>query len=93
MFNFAPKAAQIGHDASEKSSQDLIIAFGIENSRIAMYEELAVVAAFADDVRTERLARMIQEEERAAARKIWGLIAACCSQLWMPTAVNRGNVA
>jgi ferritin-like metal-binding protein YciE len=93
VFNFTHRTAQLGQEPAEKSSQNLIVAFGIENSKIAMYEELAVVAAFADDVQTERLARMIQEEERAAARKIWGLIEGCCRQLLMPIAANRGNVA
>ena len=93
VFNFTQRTAHLGQEPAEKSSQNLIVAFGIENSKIAMYEELAVVAAFADDVQTERLARIIQEEERAAARKIWGLIEGCCRQLLMPTVANRGNVA
>ena len=93
IFNFAPKAAQIGHDASEKSSQDLIIAFAIENSEIAMYEELAVVAAFAGDKETEQLARAIQEEERAAAKKVWDLIDSSCRQTFMKVTSNPANVS
>jgi ferritin-like metal-binding protein YciE len=92
IFNFAPKTAQIGHDASEKSSQDLIVAFAIENSEIAMYEELAVVAAFAGDIETERLAREIQEEERAAAKNVWDLIDASCRQSFMKVTSNPANV-
>ena len=93
VFNFAPKTAQIGHDASEKSSQDLIIAFAIENSEIAMYEELAVVAAFAGDTETEQLARAIQQEERAAAKKVWDLIDSSCRQSFMKVTSNPANVA
>jgi ferritin-like metal-binding protein YciE len=93
MFNFAPKTAQIGHDASEKSSQDLIIAFPIENSEIAMSQELAVVAAFAGDIETERLARAIQEEERAAAKKVWDLIDSSCRQSFMKMTSNPANVS
>jgi ferritin-like metal-binding protein YciE len=93
VFNFAPKTAQIGHDASEKSSQDLIIAFAIENSEIAMYEELAVVAAFAGDTETEQLARAIQEEERAAAKKVWDLIDSSCRQTFMKVTSNPANVS
>ena len=93
IFNFAPKTAQIGHDAAEKSSQDLIIAFAIENSEIAMYEELAVVAAFAGDTETERLARAIQDEECAAAIKVWDLIDSICRQSFMKVTSNPANVA
>jgi ferritin-like metal-binding protein YciE len=93
IFNFAPRTAQIGHDASEKSSQDLIVAFAIENSEIAMYEELAVVAAFAGDMETERLARAIQEEERAAAKKVWDLIDSSCRQTFMKVTSNPSNVS
>lgn len=93
MFNFAPRAAHIGHDSSEKSSQDLILAFAIENSEIAMYEELAVVAAFAGDTETEQLARAIQEEERAAAKKVWDLIDSSCRQTFMKATSNPSNVS
>jgi ferritin-like metal-binding protein YciE len=93
VFNFAPKTAQLGHEASEKNSQDLIIAFAIENSEIAMYEELAIVAQFAGDTETERLARAIQEEERAAARKVWSLIDDSCRQSFMKITSNPANVA
>src|SRR3954452_8164288 len=76
LFGFAPKTAQIGHDEAEKGSQDLMIAFAVENSEIAMYEALAISAAEAGDRQTEQLAREIQQEERAAAQKVWDLIPA-----------------
>jgi len=75
VFNFTPKAAQIGHEDSEKSTQNLIIAFTVENSEVATYEALATVAAAAGDYATEQLAREIQEEERRASHNIWHLIA------------------
>ncbi len=93
IFNFAPKAAQLGHDAAEKNSQDLIIAFAIENSEIAMYEELAIVAGFAGDAETESLARSIQQEEKTAAQKVWNLIDASCKQTFMKITSNPANVA
>ena len=71
-----------------KSSQDLILAFSIENSEIAMYEELAVVAAFAGDTETEQLARAIQAEERAAAKKVWDLIDSSARQSFMKVTSN-----
>ncbi len=75
IFNSTPKAAQIGHESSEKAAQNLIIAFAVENSEVAAYEALATVAVAAGDYVTERLAREIQEEERRASHHIWHLIA------------------
>jgi len=80
LFNFAPKAAQLGHDQSEISAQNLIIGYAVENSEIAMYEALAATAAAAGDLQTEQLAREIQEEERRAAKMIWHLIAPCSQE-------------
>jgi ferritin-like metal-binding protein YciE len=74
VFNFTPKVAQIGHSSTEKSAQNLIIAFTVENSEVATYEALATVAAAAGDAATERLAREIQEEERRASHNIWQMI-------------------
>lgn len=75
VFGMAPKAAQLGHDEAEKSTQDLMMAYAVEHSEIAMYESMAVAAAAAGDIETERLAREIQQEERRAAEKVWNLIA------------------
>lgn len=80
LFHFAPKTAQLGHDQSEKATQNLIIGFSVENAEIAMYEALASVAAAAGDLQTERLAREIQEEERRAANTIWHLITPCAQE-------------
>jgi ferritin-like metal-binding protein YciE len=74
IFSFTPKVAQFGHEEEEKAVQDLMMAYAVENSEVAMYEALATVAAAAGDTATEQLARDIQEEERAAARKIWDLL-------------------
>ena len=93
IFSFAPKTAQLGSDGSEKNAQDLIIAFAIENSEIAMYEELAIVARFAGDMETEQLAREIQEEERLAAKKVWNLIEGSCKQSFIKLTSNSANAA
>ncbi len=74
LANSLPKLAQSGHDKAEVATQNLIVAFAVENSEIAMYEALATSAATAGDLQTEQLAREIQEEERRAAQKIWNLI-------------------
>lgn len=75
LFSMLPKSAQMGHDDSEVTTQNLVIGYTVENAEIAMYEALASMAAAAGDLQTEQLAREIQEEERHAAKLIWGLIA------------------
>ena len=74
LFGFGPKLAQIGHDEAEKGTQDLMIAYAVEHSEIAMYESLATAAQAAGDTLTEQLAREIQQEERRAAEMVWQLI-------------------
>ncbi len=75
MFNMTPKAAQIGHEKEERTTQNLMMAFAVENSELAMYESLASVAEAAGDTQTAALAREIQAEEKATADKVWKLLA------------------
>jgi ferritin-like metal-binding protein YciE len=75
VFNFAPKIAQFGHDDQEKQTQNLMMAFAVENAEIAMYESLAEVCRVAGDTQTEALALQIQKQERATAEKVWSQIA------------------
>ena len=70
-FNLTPKAAQLGHEKEERVTQNLIMAFAVENSECAMYEALAVVAEASGDSETAQLARSIQAEENATADKVW----------------------
>lgn len=74
LFGAMPKLAQMGHDEAEKGTQNLIAAFAVENSEVAMYEAMASAAAAAGDMQTETLAREIQQEERNAAQLVWNLI-------------------
>jgi ferritin-like metal-binding protein YciE len=74
IFGLSPKTAQLGHEKEERTTQNLMIAFAVENSEIAMYESLISVAEAAGDTETVALARQIQAQEKAAAEKIWGLI-------------------
>jgi ferritin-like metal-binding protein YciE len=80
MFGFTPKVAQMGHDRAEIGTQDLMMAFAVENSEIAMYEALAISAAACGDLETEQLAREIQDEERLTADKVWNHLAPCARQ-------------
>jgi ferritin-like metal-binding protein YciE len=75
MFSLAPKTAQIGFARSERLTQNLIMAFSVENSEIPMYESLALTAAAGGDPETSQLARSIQKQEQETAAKVWGLIA------------------
>jgi ferritin-like metal-binding protein YciE len=75
LFNMAPKVAQLGHDQSERLTQDLMMAFAVENAEVAMYESLAAAASGIDDVATEKLARTIQQQEKETAQKVWAEIA------------------
>jgi ferritin-like metal-binding protein YciE len=75
MFNFAPKIAQIGHDKYERQTQDLMMAYAVENAEVAMYESMAQAAQLARDTRTEELARQIQQQEKQTAEKVWAQIA------------------
>ena len=74
LYGIAPRAGQLAQDQSERATQDLIIAFAVENSEIAMYEALAVAAMAAGDSETEQLARRIQEQERITADKVWRML-------------------
>lgn len=80
LFGMAPKTAQLGHDKAERTTQDLMAAFAVENSEVAMYEALATAAAACGDVETEKLARQIQQEERTAAQRVWNLLAPSARQ-------------
>lgn len=71
MFGMAPKMAQLGHDEAEKSTQDLVMAYSVEASEIAMYEALVAACEASGDMVTAQLARDIQSEERRTAEMIW----------------------
>ena len=74
IFGLSPKAAQLGHEAEERTTQNLMMAFAVENSEMAMYESLITVAEAAGDPQTAALARQIQAQEKATAQKVWSLL-------------------
>jgi len=74
VFGLSPKAAQIGHEKEERTTQNLMMAYAVENSEMAMYEALASVAEAAGDTQTASLAREIQAEEKKTAEKVWKLL-------------------
>jgi ferritin-like metal-binding protein YciE len=74
IFGMAPKTASMGHDESERVTQNLMMAYTVEQAEVAMYESLATVAETLGDQQTATLARSIQAEENATAQKVWALI-------------------
>src|SRR5262249_31145506 len=68
------------HDEYDKTTQNLIKAFAVENFEIAMYESLAQFAQAIGDAETASLAHSIQQQEQAAAQKVWALIPSCATR-------------
>jgi len=83
IFNMAPKAAQVGHVDEERTTQDLIMAFSVENAEVAMYESMAIAAEAVNDKETATLARQIQREEKATGEKVWQLIGPAAAQAYL----------
>ncbi len=74
VFGLAPKAASVGHEKEERTTQNLMMAFAVENSELAMYQALISVAEAAGDTETAALARSIQAQEKQTADKVWALL-------------------
>jgi ferritin-like metal-binding protein YciE len=71
----APAAVQPGHIEEERTVQNLIVAFAIENAEVAMYEALRISAGMAGDTMTASMVERMQTQEQLAAERIWNLIA------------------
>ena len=84
LVGLSPKLAQLGHDTVDRVTQNLMIAYAVENCEIAMYESLIAVAEAAGDEDTAELARALQDEERRTAEKVWKLISP-----WAVTAFKK----
>jgi ferritin-like metal-binding protein YciE len=92
-FNMAPKAAQLGHIKEDRTVQDLIMAYSVENAEVAMYECMVIAATAADDPETVSLARGIQTQEKETAGKVWKLIAPAALQAYSAASASEGNQA
>lgn len=91
IFGLSPKAAQIGHEEEERTTQNLMMAFAVENSELAMYEALATVAEAAGDSETVSLARSIQQQEKATADKIWQLLPRAATEAYNRLSGGAGS--
>jgi ferritin-like metal-binding protein YciE len=67
IFNMTPQTAKLGHEKEERTTQNLMMAFAVENSECAMYEALATVAEAGGDSQTARLAREIHRDHARRA--------------------------
>lgn len=74
LFNAVPRAGQIGQREEDRITQNLIMAYAIEQSEVATYEALKVAAQTVGDSVTAQLAEEIQREEQMAAQRIWNLV-------------------
>jgi ferritin-like metal-binding protein YciE len=84
LAGLSPKLAQLGQDTVDRVTQNLVMAYAVENCEIAMYESLVAVAEAAGDEDTAELARAIWDEERRTAEKVWQLISP-----WASTAFKK----
>jgi ferritin-like metal-binding protein YciE len=91
VFGLSPKAAQIGHEKEERTTQNLMMAYAVENSEVAMYESLACSAEAAGDTETAALARQIQQQERATAEKVWKLIPSAAVSAYQRLTAGEGT--
>jgi ferritin-like metal-binding protein YciE len=90
IFNMAPKSAQLGHVDEERTTQNLIIGYSVENAEVAMYAAFIVAAEAAGDADSAELARKIQAEEKETAGKVWKLIAPCAAEAFARV-ISKGD--
>ncbi|MBV8895883.1 MAG: DUF892 family protein [Acidobacteriaceae bacterium] len=93
VFGLSPKTAQLGHEKEERTTQNLMMAYAVENSEIAMYESLMTVAEAAGDTETAALARSIQQEEQRTAEKVWSLLPAAAVTAFRRVTAQSGERA
>ena len=68
------------HDTYDKTTQNLIKAYGTEHLEMGMYAALAAFAKSYGDQDTSALAEQIMAEEQQAADRVRPLIAACSAE-------------
>jgi ferritin-like metal-binding protein YciE len=91
IFNMAPKTAQTGHADEERTTQDLMMAYSVENAEVAMYESLIIAAEAVGDSDTVSLARAIQKQEEETAEKVWKLIGPAATQAYARLTAGSNN--
>jgi ferritin-like metal-binding protein YciE len=89
MFNLTPSTAKLGHRDEERVTQNLMMAYAVENSEVAMYESLITVAEAAGDTATAQLARSIQRQESEIAERVWTQIPSCARSAFQALTMER----
>jgi ferritin-like metal-binding protein YciE len=75
VFSMTPKVSHFGHNEADTNTQNLLLAYAIEQSEVATYEALKAAAESVRDAQTASLVEEIQNEEQQMTQRIWGLIA------------------
>lgn len=91
VFGMSPKIAQLGHEEEERTTQDLMMAFAVENAEVAMYQSLIAASESAGDHQTAELARRIQAQEQETADKVWRVIAPAAESAFDALAADTGK--
>ncbi len=91
-FGVATQAAQPASREEECTTQNLSIAFAIENAEVAMYEALRISAGMAGDSMTASIVERIQTQEQQAAEKVWKLIAPTAERAITVRRKDGGNI-
>lgn len=91
VFAVTPMTAQAGHDATEHVTQNLMMAYAVENAEVAIYEVFSVVAGDAADRETEQLAQEIQKQEKATAEKLWPMLGQAARRSIQQVALRRAS--
>ena len=89
IFNMTPSSAKLGHREEERVTQNLMMAYAVENSEVGMYESLITAAEAAGDAETAQLARTIQKQERDTAEKVWSQIGPCARAAFESLTMER----
>ena len=71
LFSSSPKQSVSAAANDQGAAQDLVSAFTLGHSQLALFEVVAVAADAASDPDTAALTRSILEEDRRIAQKIW----------------------
>jgi ferritin-like metal-binding protein YciE len=101
VFSMAPKVSTFGHAEADTNTQNLLMAYAIEQSEVATYEALKAAAQAVRDSQTASLVEEIQNEEQQMTQRIWGLLVASArssverqtGESWQQDLTSRPNAA
>jgi ferritin-like metal-binding protein YciE len=71
---------------------DLMMAFAVENTELALYEALARTAEASGDSATVLVAREIKKEERAMADNVWKLLPSVATEAFLKVTTDSAHL-